>query len=47
MANNNNNKAKILMLDIETKPATAYVWRAFDENISPEQIVDNGGTICF
>ena len=39
--------SKILILDIETKPAVAYVWRAYDENISPEQIIDNGGLLCF
>jgi len=38
---------KILVLDIETKPATAYVWRAYDENIGYEQVLDPGGMICF
>lgn len=38
---------KILVLDIETKPATAYVWRMWKENIGVEQIIDPGGTICF
>lgn len=37
----------ILMLDIEWKPALAYVWRMFDENISPDQLVDEGGLLCF
>lgn len=38
---------KILILDIETKPAQAYVWRAFGEqNIGVEQIIDAGGIIC-
>lgn len=37
---------KILILDIETKPATAYVWRLFKENIGIEQIIDPGGIIC-
>lgn len=37
---------KILTLDIETRPAKAYVWRAYDENIGVEQIIDGGGTIC-
>ena len=40
-------KPKILILDIETKPATAYVWRMWDENITPEQLIDEGGMICF
>lgn len=38
---------KVLILDIETKPAAAYVWRAYGEqNIGVEQIIDSGGTIC-
>lgn len=38
---------KILLLDIETKPAQAYVWRAYGEqNIGTEQIIDAGGIIC-
>jgi hypothetical protein len=38
---------KILLLDIETKPAQAYVWRAYGEqNIGVEQIIDSGGIIC-
>lgn len=42
MANN-----KVLILDIETKPAQAYVWRAYGEqNIGVEQIIDPGGIIC-
>ena len=40
-------KPKILTLDIETRPALAYVWRMYDENISPAQLVDPGGMICF
>jgi len=40
-------KPKILVIDIETRPAIAYVWRAYDENISPDQVIDPGGTICF
>lgn len=39
--------SKILVLDIETKPAKAYVWRTFKENIGPEQILEPGGMICF
>ena len=38
---------KILMLDIEWKPALAYVWKMWDENISPDQLVDEGGLLCF
>lgn len=40
-------KPKVLILDIETKPATAYVWRLFKENVGIDQIVDPGGMICF
>lgn len=38
---------KILILDIETKPAQAYIWRAYGEqNIGVEQIIDPGSIIC-
>lgn len=40
-------ESKILVLDIETKPATAYVWRTFKENIGYEQVIEPGGMICF
>lgn len=39
--------SKILVLDIETRPATAYVWRTFKENIGYEQVLEPGGMICF
>lgn len=32
-------KPKILVLDIETAPATAFVWRLFDENIGLDQLI--------
>jgi len=38
---------RILVLDIETKPAKAYVWRFFKENISVDQVIEPGGMICF
>lgn len=38
---------KILVLDIEWEPATAYVWRMWDENIMPDQLIDDGGMLCF
>lgn len=38
---------KILYYDIEWKPATAYVWRMYDENVSPDQLIDPGGLLCF
>jgi uncharacterized protein YprB with RNaseH-like and TPR domain len=38
---------RILFLDIETRPATAYVWGLFDITVALNQLVDPGGTICF
>lgn len=38
---------KVLFIDIEWAPAVAYVWKMWDENISPEQLIDNGGMLCF
>ena len=38
---------KILLLDIETAPTVAYVWRLYDENISVEQIIKPTRTICW
>lgn len=38
--------AKILVLDIETAPIKAYVWRLWDQNVGLNQIIDNGGVIC-
>ena len=43
----NKKTPKVLMIDIETRPAVAYVWQVYKANISPEQIIDHGGTICF
>lgn len=41
------NKPKLLFLDIEWSPAVAYVWKMWDENISPDQLIDHGGMLCF
>lgn len=38
---------KILFLDLEWEPAQAYVWKMWDENISPEQLITHGGMLCF
>jgi DNA polymerase elongation subunit (family B) len=38
---------KILLLDIETAPNVAYVWRTFKENIAPKQIIESGYVICW
>lgn len=40
-------KPKILLLDIETAPATAYVWRLFDENIGLEQLITPSRMLCW
>lgn len=40
-------KNKILVIDIEWSPATAYVWKMWDENIAPDQLIDAGGLLCF
>lgn len=37
---------KILVLDIEFAPTKAYVWKAWDENISEDQIIKDGGILC-
>lgn len=46
MALNKIPEQRILLLDIEFRPVLAYVWRAWDENISPQQIVEDGGILC-
>jgi hypothetical protein len=38
---------RILYFDVEWKPAQAYVWRAYDENVGPDQIIHPGGLLCF
>lgn len=38
---------KLLVIDIEWKPALAYVWRMWKENIQPDMLVDHGGMLCF
>ena len=37
---------KILLLDIEWKPTTAYVWQPWQENITPDKIIEHGGLLC-
>jgi len=37
---------KILILDIETKPITAYVWKLWDQNVGLNQVIDDGGVLC-
>lgn len=38
---------RVLVIDIETKPAVAYVWSLFNENISLDKLISPGGTLCF
>jgi len=38
---------RILVYDIETSPSMAYVWRFYDECISPDQVIDDGQMLCF
>ncbi len=38
---------KILHLDIETAPNTAYTWGLFKQNVFIDQIVEPGYTLCF
>lgn len=37
---------KILVLDIETKPASVYAWKLFDVNVSVNQIIEPSRVIC-
>jgi hypothetical protein len=39
--------SKLLLLDIETAPTLAYVWRMYDENIGVEQIVKPTRITCW
>jgi hypothetical protein len=39
-------KPKILILDIETKPAKAYVWRMYKENVNKERLIEPGDILC-
>lgn len=40
------NNSRILVLDIETRPAKAYIWKMFDENISLEQLIEPSSILC-
>lgn len=39
--------AKTLILDIETSPNVAYVWRFFKENVGAKQVLENGQILSF
>lgn len=38
---------KILLLDIETAPNTAYIWKMFKENIPLARLIESGYVLCF
>lgn len=40
------NAPRLLFLDIEWRAVKAYVWRAWDENVMPDQIIEDGGLLC-
>lgn len=39
--------ARILILDIETSPNVAYVWRFFKENVGAKQVLENGQILSY
>lgn len=40
-------KPKILFLDIETAPNTAYVWGLFDQNINIGNVIETSRVLCW
>lgn len=38
---------KILVIDIETSPASGFIWKLFDVNVSLSQLIDTSKVICF
>lgn len=38
---------KILVFDIETAPAQAFVWGLYDQNILPSQVIEPARVLCF
>ena len=40
-------KPRILVIDIETAPASGYIWKLFDVNVSLSQLIDTSKVICF
>lgn len=38
---------KILILDIETAPNLAYVWRFYQENVGPQQVLEHCSLLSF
>lgn len=41
------NNAKVLFLDVETAPNTAFVWGLYKQNISIGQMIDSSRIICW
>jgi len=39
--------ARVLILDIETSPASAFVWGLRDQNIAPGQVIEPSRVLCF
>lgn len=42
-----NSTAKVLVIDIEWRPALAYVWQMWKINVNPDMLIDHGGMLCF
>jgi uncharacterized protein YprB with RNaseH-like and TPR domain/DNA-directed RNA polymerase subunit RPC12/RpoP len=40
-------KSNILIIDIETSPTKAYVWKMWKENIGHSQVIDGSYIMCF
>lgn len=40
-------KPRILLLDIETAPGTAYVWSLFDQHVPLERLITPGRMLCW
>jgi DNA polymerase elongation subunit (family B) len=38
---------RVLVLDLETAPASAYVWGLYDQNIAPVQVIEPSRVLCF
>jgi DNA polymerase elongation subunit (family B) len=40
-------KLKLLLLDIESAPHTAFVWGTWDQNVGIDQLMEHGRTLCW
>ena len=38
---------KVLLLDIETAPLTCYSWGLYKQNINPDNVIEQGYTLCW